>query len=508
MNSQKKITALKVHQWLDEWDEIRWNRREKRAEPQHWFYQFNISARDLLALSGIYARSTNRDRGSDDTGIQRRHEKSRSTQIRQYVEFGYPWSELSKTNRESGDYNDLRKPGWLPTAIVINILRPNDLRKGIKLKKPDAIRITDRDIDSAEIFLPSEFTGRDWEINSLPPIEVIDGQHRLWAFSEHDIDENFQLPVIAFHGLDLSWQAYLFYTINIKPKKINASLAFDLYPLLRSEVWMEKFEGHSIYREARAQELVDLLWSYTESPWHKRINMLGEPGHKGMVSQAAWVRSLLASFVKSWEGRGVSKLGGVFGSAVGEHETVLPWTRTEQVAFLIFLFDSLQKAVLAKNTSWTKALRDQSRRGTRGDEDDMAFYGPNSLISQDQGVRIVLQVFNDLIFVSSEELLLDTWGGVSFDTDSDPYQIKKSRQTLQRKSKLVKFVDAMTNSLANIDWRSSSAPGLTEEQRILKASFRGGGGYKELRIFVLTHLSKSRNAPGLAARDVLSKLVS
>ena len=30
--------------------------------------------------------------------------------------------------------------------------------------------------------------------------------------------DDFELPVVAFVGLDLSWQAYLFYTINIKPK--------------------------------------------------------------------------------------------------------------------------------------------------------------------------------------------------------------------------------------------------------------------------------------------------
>ena len=50
----------------------------------------------------------------------------------------------------------------------------------------------------------------------------------------------YELPVIAFQGLDVTWQAYLFYTINIKPKRINASLAYDLYPLLRVQDWLEK----------------------------------------------------------------------------------------------------------------------------------------------------------------------------------------------------------------------------------------------------------------------------
>ena len=60
-----------------------------------------------------------------------------------------------------------------------------------------------------------------------------------------------------------------------------------------------------VYRETRAQELVDRLWSAEESPWHRRINMLGSSGTRGtMVTQSAWVRSIMASFVKSWDGRG------------------------------------------------------------------------------------------------------------------------------------------------------------------------------------------------------------
>ena len=92
--------------------------------------------------------------------------------------------------------------------------------------------------------------------------------------------------MVAFHSLDISWQAYLFYTINIKPKKINRSLAFDLYPLLRTEDWLETAEGAAIYRETRAQEITEILWSHPASPWRAKINMLGDTGVK-YVTQAA-----------------------------------------------------------------------------------------------------------------------------------------------------------------------------------------------------------------------------
>ncbi|MCB9133378.1 MAG: hypothetical protein H6647_20855 [Anaerolineales bacterium] len=83
----------------------------------------------------------------------------------------------------------------------------------------------------------------------MAPIEIIDGQHRLLAFegTQH-LDGNFELPVVAFFDLDITWQAYLFYMINIKPKRIDPSLAFDLYPVLRIQDWLEKMpETAKIY---------------------------------------------------------------------------------------------------------------------------------------------------------------------------------------------------------------------------------------------------------------------
>ena len=302
---KQSIPALRVRQWLADWDGIHWDPDENRAEPQHWFYQFSMAAADLKALSGVYARTTDRTTASQDLGIQRRHEKGRSEEIHRFVKFGYPWSDLSEAKRKSEDFEDLRQPGWLPTSIVVNILAPGDKRRGESVSTSDLVKIEDSDNGVASVLLPESFTAKDWEPETISPIEVIDGQHRLWAFEAEELEGDYELPVVAFVGLDLSWQAYLFYTINIKPKKINASLAFDLYPLLRTEEWLTKFEGHAIYRETRAQELVDLLWSYPESPWYHRINMLGESGSRGlMVTQAAWVRSLLASFVKPGRGLG------------------------------------------------------------------------------------------------------------------------------------------------------------------------------------------------------------
>lgn len=502
----KELPAIKVNQWLTAWSAVKWSKEERRSKPERWFYQFSISAGYLKALSGIYARTTrDRTRGVEDLGIQRRHEIDRSDEIARFVEFGYPWSDLSKKKRASPEFHDLRKPGWLPTAIVVNVLSGNDYRQGRKVNPDDLIEITAGKNGYATVTLPEGFTGRSWRPKELPPIEIIDGQHRLWAFEEARLPDDFELPVVAFRALDLSWQAYLFYTINIKPKKINASLAFDLYPLLRTENWLAKFEGHVIYRETRAQELVDLLWSHPKSPWNKRINMLGEPGHKGlMVSQAAWIRSLLATFIKSWEGRG-RRIGGLYGAPVGAQRQTPSWNRAEQAALLIFLGGVVRSAIQNSTGAWATALRTQRRPAGIPPLLDLAFYGPNSLLNQDQGIRAFLYVLNDFLYINADDLALTEWGGSGAD-GADEAGVTEALRSLEKKTELKNFVEALAKALATYDWRASDAPGLNADESMLKAAFRGSGGYRELRRHVLKHLTNASKVIAKPAQNVLAAL--
>lgn len=234
-----------------------------------------------------------------------------------------------------------RKLGWLPTAIVINILESTDEREKARVASDDIVAVK-FDGNSCKIILPYTSWTKAWRPSELPPFEVIDGQHRLFAF-DRNTDHRFELPVVAFHGLDISWQAYLFWIINIKPKRINPSLAFDLYPLLRGEDWLDQGEGHSIYRETRSQELTEALWSHPDSPWYDKINMFGER-KISWVSQSSWIKALMATFVRPWQGRGL-KMGGLYGSRLSEEEEVLGWSRAQQAALLIFAWRELYTAI-------------------------------------------------------------------------------------------------------------------------------------------------------------------
>jgi DGQHR domain-containing protein len=488
VGKRRTVPVIKVHQWLEGWDKISFSTKEHRAKPQPHFYIFSLPAVELKALCGISRRDASKvgDR-SLDLGIQRRHEPERSEEIAQFVDYGYPWSTLSVAKRRSDEFNDMRKPGWLPTAIVINILRPgNERNLGAKVSEDDAIEVNETS-GGAVLVLPYEKWQSSWQPKILPPLEVIDGQHRLWAFNKGD-DHSFELPVVAFYGLDVSWQAYLFWTINIKPKRINPSLAFDLYPLLRAEDWLDKAEGHSVYRETRSQELTEALWSNPDSPWYDRINMLGEKKVR-WVTQSAWIKSLMATLIRPWHGRRDSP-GGLFGSRMQDGDEVLGWSRAQQAAFLIYWWILLRQEILDSSGDWArKAVAAQHKLKAEYPE-DAPFYGPHSLLMTDQGVRGVLHVLNDLCFLAASKLDLRLWQDQTKASASDTEAVSAAVKTLP-KQKVSSFLKAMARSLASFDWRTSSDPSVSENERRDKLVFRGSSGYKEIRTQLLEHLSET-----------------
>ncbi|MES1192117.1 MAG: DGQHR domain-containing protein [Steroidobacter sp.] len=514
-SDRNTVTALKVHQWMPAWNEVRWDSAQGQAKPtKEYFLMFSMKASHLKALTGVHRRSVKGGRARAlDPNVQRGHEEERSHLIREFVQHGFPLCEMSETKRKQPDAGDLRKPGWLPTAILVNILPSKARRNGKQIPSEDLIEVEDRD-STVLLHLPETFSGAKWEPQEIFPIEVIDGQHRLWAFEDSEVHDDFELPVVAFTDLDRGWQAYLFWSVNITPKKINRSLAFDLYPLLRQQTWLDKFAGHSIYRETRCQELVEALWSNPESPWHLRINMLGETKenreYKGpSATQAAWVRSLMQTLVKQWEGTS-KRIGGLFGPPMSAHDLVLPWNRAMQAAVLIYAGNSLKHQIKSSTAEWAKYLRKVKGQEDLFDGDDPAFYGNYSLLSTDQGIRGFLFIINDLCFVSSEELHLAEWRweersarktASATEVDSVLIAIKSFS-----KSPAAEFIDSIAKVLAKYDWRTSSTPDISEEIRIRQGVFRGSSGYKEMRMRLLDQLESSTGQVGKAAKLVKKAL--
>jgi DGQHR domain-containing protein len=507
------VPAIRVRQWLPEWNSIQFDKSSQQAKPNPYFFLCSIKARDLKALTGVYRRSTKGKLArAKDPNVQRGHEEARSQIIREFVKYGFPWCEMTEARRSSPNASNLQKPGWLPTAILVNILPTDASRNGQRIAEKDVVRVIEEG-SIAQINFPKTFKDSSWTPDSIFPLEVIDGQHRLWAFDGFDPGDDFELPVVAFVDLDRSWQAYLFWSVNITPKRINKSLAFDLYPLLRREDWLDQFSGHSIYRETRCQELVEALWSSEASPWYQRINMLGEKMAERersvpMVTQAAWIRSLMSTFVKQWGGEG-SKIGGVFGASKNQNDLLLPWNRPMQAAILLYAGKSLQQTIKASKDAWAEDLRSKEVPDLY-ERDDPAMFGSNSLLATDQGIRGFLSVVNDLLCISAEELDLRSWTWESIYEDSKAKALAATEEDAQnlaikslRKTEISKYIDQISAGLSEYDWRTSSTPGLPEKERLMKLAFRGSSGYRELRKQLLVHLAKKSGEVGASAKRVL-----
>ena len=494
--SRKQVPALTVRQWLPEWEQVTYSVEHYRRKPPPTFLMFSLDASEVRRLADIQRRSLEGPRASDQK-LQRQLEPDRSKEIADYIHYGFPWSGLTKTKRSTSDFEDLKKPGWLPTAIVLNILTANDTRDGRSVHPSDLITVDPRRRGAALIDIPDSQTP-EWSLSGdLAPLEVIDGQHRLWAFEEESDIARYQLPIVAFHGLDRSWQAYLFYTINIKPKRINSSLAFDLYPLLRTEEWLQRFDDN-IYKTTRAQELTEALWSHPQSPWYQRIDMLGSFGRK-MVTQNSWVRTLQTTTIKSWSGRRV-QIGGLFGAPIGRDELVLPWSRAQQAAFLLVAWKELATAIANSTYEWILSLRE----GFAG-ESDPAFSGSHTLLNLDMGVRGFLHILNDLCYVRADALGLHKWRRDLYPATAEE-EVTKAIESLYRRSEIIGYLRTIANLMAAYDWRSSSAPGLELEDRRLKGRFRGSTGYRQLRIELLSHLAQGDGDVSSAARAITTLL--
>jgi DGQHR domain-containing protein len=491
----------------------------KEGAPPKEFFLASMPLKDLRALAGVSTRQLEeRRKANPKAGYQRAHEPERTEKNARYVSYGYPLS--SQKSLDPTTNTHFIHPGWLPTAILVNLIAPGEFRRrhGKDFAVTPAMAVSfkeDHGHYSLDYPDPATFSGDEWN-NALQPIEVIDGQHRLYAVDHiEDLLGEYEVPVVIFNGLSQALQAYLFWVINVEPKKINPSLAFDLYPELRRQSWLEQGEGVKVYQEHRAQELTEILWRHFESPWRDRIELHGSrvDGH---VSNAAFIRSLMASFVRRWR-KDDDKIGGLFGSILNSandgHERVLPWKRTQQAAFLIYVWKKLYEILRHSKAPWAISCRNTNCNKERSNPHnlDLAFAGPYTLLATDQGARAILVILNAMFFVRYAELGLEDWES-PFPTDViDDEDVSQALGDLSQRPRIGEFVEGIAAALfySEFDWRTSSSPDLDKdpEAKQLQSAFRGSSGYTILQQRALELLEKaSMQDVSDAAREVKSRL--
>ncbi|QIL73523.1 DGQHR domain-containing protein [Diaphorobacter sp. HDW4B] len=488
---------LRVNQWLETWNVANWG--GNRPKPPTHFYVGSLSLKTLRALSGVQPRTLEDRRASNTAGYQRMHDEDRLSKIGRYLEYGFPLS--TEVGLDPKAHTELVNPGWLPTSILVNVLGTNETRtrKG-----------NDRTVELADLVTISS-NGQFYQLNfpasnidpaqALPPLEIVDGQHRLLATDLINLPDDYEVPVVLFDNLPLTWQAYLFWVINVEPKRINTSLAFDLYPELRDQEWLNRGESIKIYQEHRSQELVEVLWRNPHSPWKDRIELFGKrvDGH---VSNAAAIRSLMATFVRTWakgneagaDPDDITKLGGLFGS-IDKNGTryIIRWRRPEQAAFLILCWSAIRSATIESRATWKRALGENSRKSGDGAVAD-PFAGSYTLLATDQGFRAISFAYNTLAQLAYDKIGLLAIEGSEDQSEPNDELVAKALEQLRSNRDLVAFVQAVAVALVDeVDWRTSAAPGITDHDKVVQGQYRGSSGYKALNKAALTAASKSVN---------------
>lgn len=188
-------------------------------------YTFAVSPEYLLKISYVSHRA--KGKASDVNTYQRMIQKSRLRMIRHYI-----------------DDN-----GVFPTNIVVNLdKKPNFERREQETEQESGVM--------GWLDLRCAYKSA-W---------IIDGQHRLFAYSGHNRAAKARLAVLAFENLPPSKQAELFIDINAEQKSVKQSLLQELY----AELHWNATEP-AIRLRAIISKVTQSLDADPESPFNGRI---------------------------------------------------------------------------------------------------------------------------------------------------------------------------------------------------------------------------------------------
>ena len=158
------------------------------------YYTFNIEPEKLLRIAYVLHR--NKAHENMMPTYQRLIKRSRLTKIKQFV----------------------KDQGFFPNSLLISI--DSKTKKGYKDLRfdPSELQVADSISKIGVLHLPNKFASA----------YIIDGQHRLYAYSDVEYSQTNTIPVVAFVNLAKEEQINLFMQINENQKAIPKSLRVTL----------------------------------------------------------------------------------------------------------------------------------------------------------------------------------------------------------------------------------------------------------------------------------------
>jgi DNA sulfur modification protein DndB len=166
------------------------------------------------------------------------------------------YQRLIKKSRLSAIRKFINNGGYFPNSLVVSV--END---GKPLRFEQAAPAIERSQSRVGVLhLPNKFRS----------LYIIDGQHRLYGYSESNYEANNLVPVVAFDNLDRNEQLKLFMEINENQKAVSKNLKHTLDADLKwdSANLAERAEGIK-------KQLCQELGEDTSSPLFNRV-LVGE----------------------------------------------------------------------------------------------------------------------------------------------------------------------------------------------------------------------------------------
>lgn len=236
--------------------------------------------------------------------------------------------------------------------------------------------------------------------------------------------------------------------------------------------------------------------------------MLGESSRTAPpgagVTQAGWVQAITTSFLSTGSGRSVR---GLFAAEISQSKGPLPWSRAQQAAFLISIWNALRQSIVESDYQWIESIVRPEGQETFINDPLEAFSGTRTMLNQEQGVRGVLSVANEIFFslaqISPDIFEFETQIVAGISTTAEDVTLALSEfQGSPLHARIVEFGAA----LATFDWRSADAPGLSDDQRLLKRAFRGSSGYVALREQLFRHIALGNNDISIYADEIVKRI--
>lgn len=299
------------------------------------YYSFSIEPSKLLKMGYILHRiNANNDMMPT---YQRLINPQRLTSIRKFVNEG----------------------NYFPNSLIVSIDSDgHDLQFD---KAQDSCQVKDSVATVGILHLPQKYQS----------IYIIDGQHRLYGYSESVHADNDCIPVVAFVNLDKDKQVKMFMDINENQKKVSKDLrnTLNIDLLWESEIPSQRNTSLILY-------IAEEFGSDKNSPLYNRIVTGENPKTTKTCITTETIRLALSQshFLHTYKGGKLSRTGPFdMGNNKDSHDVLYP-----------FLLNSLKTIY-----SYDDSIKDDWDKGNDG------------FIATNNGIYGILKVLSDIVDLTS-----------------------------------------------------------------------------------------------------------